>query len=661
MMTTMRTTLLVAAALAAAACSDSPSGNSGDAPVASVQINTNNPTNVWLGRTKALAAVGKDAQGNVLNGRAVAWHSATPAVATISAAGVVTAVTLGASEITATIEGKSASVVLNVIPVPVATVTINQQAINLPAGNTQELTTTLKGDQNDVLQGRVVTYASSAPLVATVNQTTGLVTGIAAGVATITATSEGKTGTTQVTVVAQQVPVATIQITGALDTLEAFETKQLTTVLKDANGNVLNGRVVTWEVTNVNVATVHSGNATITGVDRGTVTVTARSEGKAATAVRVVVIKYRSVVTGTAHACDIASGGIAWCWGLNGNEGRLGDPNLGNEVFRTTAFKVPGNHSFVQLSAFGRHTCGITTTGQAYCWGYNGWGGLGANSALNQSATPLLVAGGHTWARVTAGSDHSCGLTAITNVLYCWGNNDWRHLGTGNNTMANAPVLTAGAHNWKWASAGSSATCAVTQVSLMYCWGANSIGQAGDGGPISYGNTFVTTPSLVAGGHNFKTVTVGNQFACGIRIDDTAMCWGSNNGKLGNNGNDSSTPVSVAGGLTWRSLSSGYGHTCGVRENYEIWCWGANGFGQAGNAIPNPVTPVPSGGPLLGIEVSASGIGTGSSGFTCAISKDRLTTWCWGRNDIGQLGNNGTAPANTFNPTPTIVVGQKPL
>jgi alpha-tubulin suppressor-like RCC1 family protein len=65
-------------------------------------------------------------------------------------------------------------------------------------------------------------------------------------------------------------------------------------------------------------------------------------------------------------------------------------------------------------------------------------------------------------------------------------------------------------------------------------------------------------------------------------------------------------------------------------------------------------------GGIQAIEVAASGIGTGSGSHSCAISKDRLTVWCWGRNDAGQLGNGNITLGATANATPTIVVGQKP-
>jgi hypothetical protein len=60
-------------------------------------------------------------------------------------------------------------------------------------------------------------------------------------------------------------------------------------------------------------------------------------------------------------------------------------------------------------------------------------------------------------------------------------------------------------------------------------------------------------------------------------------------------------------------------------------------------------------------EVSAAGVGTGQGGHTCAIAADRLTTWCWGLNDVGQLGGGATTPAATPNARPAVVQGQRPL
>src|SRR5213079_2429751 len=103
--------------------------------------------------------------------------------------------------------------------------------------------------------GRTVTWASSNTTVATVSAS-GLVTGKVAGTATITATSEGQSGTSAITVV--HVPVASVTVAPATANVNEGKTVQLTATLKDANGNVLTGRTVTWSSSSTTVATVNT-------------------------------------------------------------------------------------------------------------------------------------------------------------------------------------------------------------------------------------------------------------------------------------------------------------------------------------------------------------------------------------------------------------------
>jgi len=107
------------------------------------------------------------------------------------------------------------------------------------------------------------------------------VTGVAAGSATITATSEGKSATSAVTVT--NVPVASVTVTPAIASLVVGATVQLTATPKDALGNPLSGRVVTWSSNAPGVAAV-SGTVLVTGLGAGVVTITATSEGVSGTA-----------------------------------------------------------------------------------------------------------------------------------------------------------------------------------------------------------------------------------------------------------------------------------------------------------------------------------------------------------------------------------------
>src|SRR5213082_2082750 len=184
-----------------------PDGTTGNAtvtvagcpkPVASVTVTPTAPT-VQVGQTVQLAATPKDANGNPLSGRVVTWSSNSTAVATVDGNGLVTAVAAGAATITATSEGQSGTASVTVSSIPVASVTVSPSPASVQQGATVQLTATPKDANGNPLSGRVVTWSSNNTAVATVNGS-GLVTGVAAGSATITATSEGKSGTSAVTV-----------------------------------------------------------------------------------------------------------------------------------------------------------------------------------------------------------------------------------------------------------------------------------------------------------------------------------------------------------------------------------------------------------------------------------------------------------------------------
>ena len=173
--------------------------------VATVSVGPSSMTLRVGGATRTLTATLRDASGNVLTGRTIAWTSSTTATATVSSSGVVTPVAVGATTVTATSEGKTGSSSITVTLVPVSTVAVSPASTTLDAGGTQQLTATLKDSAGNTLTGRTITWSSSNTAAATVS-TSGKVTAVAAGSATITATSEGKSGGASVTVNATQPP-----------------------------------------------------------------------------------------------------------------------------------------------------------------------------------------------------------------------------------------------------------------------------------------------------------------------------------------------------------------------------------------------------------------------------------------------------------------------
>src|SRR5207245_3983187 len=123
---------------------------------------------------------------NVLAGRAVAWPSSNPAIATVSASGLVAGVAAGAVTITATSEGQSGMASVTVANVPVASVMVSPTAPNVYVGGTVQLTATPKDASGNLLSGRIVTWTARSRALATVSASA-VVTGVAVGAATITA------------------------------------------------------------------------------------------------------------------------------------------------------------------------------------------------------------------------------------------------------------------------------------------------------------------------------------------------------------------------------------------------------------------------------------------------------------------------------------------
>ena len=235
---------------------------------------------------------------------------------------------------------------------------------------------------------------------------------------------------------------------------------------------------------------------------------------------------------------------------------------VGNLLTRQSSATVMGDMewSFSQITAGYEHTCALTTTGQAYCWGLNNQGQLGNNSTTN-SRIPVAVQmpAGVSFQSITAGYYHTCALTT-TNQAYCWGRNIQGQLGNNSTTSSLTPVA-------------------------------------------------VQMPA----GVSFQSITVGSDYTCAITSEGKAYCWGrGGSGQLGNNSTTSSlTPVAVQmpAGVSFQSITAGYYHTCALTTTNQAYCWGDNEYGQLGNnsttnsSIPLAVSSV---GVNVPVEQSAS-------------------------------------------------------
>jgi alpha-tubulin suppressor-like RCC1 family protein len=497
------------------------------------------------------------------------------------------------------------------------------------------------------IAGASVTWTSENTAVAIIDPQ-GLVRSKGNGSAKIRASAAGGSGAAsgEVTVTVNQVPVA-VTISPATNQIDEGAQAQLSAEVRDRNASVITGAQVTWSSSDAAVAEVDA-TGKVTGKAGGDVTITARSGEAAGQATahvrgRPQGIVLETISAGDYHSCGIAVSGAAYCWGHN-NQGQLGDGRPGTHS--ATPVAVGAGHTFAQITVGDFHTCGVTTAGKAYCWGNNDFGKLGVGDYGVIRTTPAAVVGGHTFRQLSAEADHTCGTTTSAET-YCWGYNGHGQLGNGSTAHSfGIPVRVLGGHSFAQVSAGRHLSCGVTTAGAVYCWGLNDTGQLGNG---SVGG-FSSTPVRVSGTQNFMQVGAGYLHACAITVAGAAYCWGANtNGQVGDASTTSRlTPTAVAGGHVFRHIGVGDRSTCGVTTSYVAYCWGDNFGGHLSVGSGLGVVPTPTA--LVGGHRWRQ-MFTGSV-HSCGVATSGAA-YCWGGNGAGQLGT-GSFGGGTVAPTPVV-------
>jgi uncharacterized protein YjdB len=257
------------------------------------------------GQSAPLQAQTLDADGAVLTGRTVTWTSSNPAVATVSAQGAVTGVTVGAATITATSEGRSGQAAVNVTIPPVQTIVVSPSADTLGIGTERTLSAVLRDATGAILTGRALAWNSSSVTVASVSSN-GVVTGLTQGAAIISASSEGRVGSATITVLARL--ASTVILTPGSSTLIVGTTQLLASQITDAQGNLITNRPIAFTSDAPSVASV-SGSGLVSALAPGTARITATSEGKSGTAsITVIPVPVASVqVTPSAPSLNIGT------------------------------------------------------------------------------------------------------------------------------------------------------------------------------------------------------------------------------------------------------------------------------------------------------------------------------------------------------------------
>jgi len=316
------TAALAATVLAVAACSEQdgagrPLGlaaaadSSGDSipgrkpgPVASLTISPDSAT-VAVGDSAGFFADLRDAAGIPARDANVKWSVADPTVASIEGefgqSLILRALRRGTTTVTARSHGKSgtAHLVVDSLPPPpppgdsVATVTVTPSADTVAAGDSASFFADLRDAHGNPLSGRAVSWTVSDSSVARIEGAFGQTVIVRAqrqGFALVTATSEGRSGTAHLVVTDSSPPppppgdsVATVTVTPARDTVVAGDSASFFADLRDAHGNPLSGRAVSWTVSDSSVARIEGAfgqTVVIRAVSAGFSLVTATSEGK---------------------------------------------------------------------------------------------------------------------------------------------------------------------------------------------------------------------------------------------------------------------------------------------------------------------------------------------------------------------------------------------
>lgn len=268
---------------------------------------------------------------------------------------------------------------------------------------------------------------------------------------------------------------------------------------------------------------------------------------------------------------------------------------------------------------------------------------------------PIQVAAlGANVAQVSPGVWHTCAVKT-DRTLWCWGANTDGQLGdgtTGAPKLTPVQVASLGASVAE-VSSGKHHTCARKTDGTVWCWGA--------AGALGLGHETPTrTPAQVSSlGASTVELSMGGYHSCARKADGTVWCWGiKSDGQVGDgvvaSGPGAVSPVQVASlGTSVVKISVGHQHSCARKTNGSVWCWGLNSKGQLGDGTTTTTgTPVQ----VTSLDANVEDLQAGDE-HNCVRKADQ-TVWCWGSNGSGALGvPDNSVPRTTPVQTPMVSTG----
>jgi hypothetical protein len=249
--------------------------------------------------------------------------------------------------------------------------------------------------------------------------------------------------------------------------------------------------------------------------------------------------------------CVLSTGGEPYC-----DSG----PPLGKLPNFTRVPDVP--EQLTSISVGLNSFCGRGFSGRLICWGRNGYGQFGFGATGPDIPTPTFGAPGFLFEMInTGGHSAVCGALKDTQVLHCWGHNDFNQTGrlpTGQAILSVAPVEPE--LRVQDVSLSGASGCAIDIDGAAWCWGGPASGFPGMPAPL--------TPRKLEGTpESFVSVEAGQGPSCALTADGAVWCWGSGVS------NSNMPPTRVLFPQTFVQLSTNEGAMCGVTNKAEAWCW----------------------------------------------------------------------------------------
>jgi alpha-tubulin suppressor-like RCC1 family protein len=255
------------------------------------------------------------------------------------------------------------------------------------------------------------------------------------------------------------------------------------------------------------------------------------------------------VTAGGDDSCALTSAGAVWCWGGN-SDGQVGD---GTMTDRSSAVQVKLLENVKSIACGWNHACALGSSGTAYCWGDNTYGELGDGTHTSRPTASVAVINpdfstGAVFGAIGAGFYHSCAIDT-DGTVWCWGLNNEGQLGDGTTDNRSTAVQAATMGNTVavsmcgYSTVGNIAhTCARSSGGAVSCWGDNGFGEIGDGTMVNR-----ASPTAVGALSGVLHMSAGAKATCAVVPGGAPVsCWGANDvGELGN-GTMMGSPVPVS-------------------------------------------------------------------------------------------------------------------